>query len=129
MSANSVLYLVEINSDEMTITLSKYTSQEALQRSVTALSGLTGNSSQIILDECQGLIDKLEWLYVDQKKITYEELSKVIEFYNSSSTDKHLSIESLISGLAVRKKVSKLLIENNINDQVKRALDEIANGI
>ena len=113
----------------MTITLSKYTSQEALQRSVTALSGLTGNSSQIILDECQGLIDKLEWLYVDQKKITYEELSKVIEFYNSSSTDKHLSIESLISGLAVRKKVSKLLFENNINDQVKRALDEIANGI
>ncbi|CAM3505636.1 replication initiator protein RctB domain-containing protein [Paraphotobacterium marinum] len=122
-------HLVEINSDEMTITLSKYTSQEALQRSVTALSGLTGNSSQIILDECQGLIDKLEWLYVDQKKITYEELSKVIEFYNSSSTDKHLSIESLISGLAVRKKVSKLLFENNINDQVKRALDEIANGI
>ena len=46
-----------------------------------------------------------------------------------SSTDKHLSIESLISGLAVRKKVSKLLFENNINDQVKRALDEIANGI
>ncbi|MGR5470348.1 replication initiator protein RctB domain-containing protein, partial [Vibrio astriarenae] len=37
-------HLVEINADEITITLSKYTSPEALERSVMALSAMTGHS-------------------------------------------------------------------------------------
>ncbi|WP_036818467.1 replication initiator protein RctB domain-containing protein, partial [Photobacterium sanctipauli] len=122
-------HLVEINADELTITLSKYTSPEALQRSITALSAMSGHSVAAINDECQGLLEKLDWLRVGGEVVPYETLSKTIELYNSQQAERHLSIERLISGLAVRRKVCKLVYEGHINEQVMNALDDVAQGI
>ncbi|WP_318439351.1 replication initiator protein RctB domain-containing protein [Photobacterium leiognathi] len=122
-------HLVEINADELTIVLSKYTSPEALQRSITALSAMTGHSSSAITEECQGYLEKLDWLYVAGEKVSYETLSKTVELYNSRQDERHLSIERLISGLAVRRKVCQLVHQGHINEQVLRALDDVAKGI
>ncbi|MGF1680142.1 replication initiator protein RctB domain-containing protein [Photobacterium minamisatsumaniensis] len=122
-------HLVEINADELTITLSKYTSPEALQRSITALSAMTGHSIAAINDECQALLEKLDWLRVSGEVLSYDTLSKTIELYNSQHEERHLSIERLISGLAVRRKVCKLVFEGHINEQVMNALDDVARGI
>ncbi|MGF1700297.1 DUF3346 domain-containing protein [Photobacterium makurazakiensis] len=122
-------HLVEINADELTITLSKYTSPEALQRSITALSAMTGHSVAAINDECQALLEKLDWLRVSGEVLSYDTLSKTIELYNSQHEERHLSIERLISGLAVRRKVCKLVFEGHINEQVMNALDDVARGI
>lgn len=92
-------HLVEINADELTIILSKYTSPEALQRSITALSAMTGHSASSVSDECHELLEKLDWLRVSDQVVSYETLSKTVELYNSQQEDRHLSIERLISGL------------------------------
>jgi len=122
-------HLVEINADEITITLSKYTSSEALERSITALAAMTGHAPSQIREECVELIDKLDWLRVDDQVIPYETLSKVIELYNSQTENKHLSIERLISGLAVRRKVCKQVFDGHLDESVFRALDEVSIGI
>lgn len=122
-------HLVEINADEITITLSKYTSPEALERSITALSAMTGHPPSSIKEECTELIDKLDWLRVGNEAISYETLSKLIELYNTKNENKHLSIERLISGLAVRRKVCKQVYEGHLDESVFRALDEVAIGI
>ncbi|MBW3695237.1 DUF3346 domain-containing protein [Vibrio sp. T187] len=119
---------VEINADEITITLSKYTSPEALERSITALSAMTGHSHNSIKEECSELIEKLDWLRVGEEVVQYETLSKMIELYNDRHSNKHLSIERLISGLAVRRKVCKQVLEGHLDDTVFRALDEVAIG-
>lgn len=121
-------HLVEINADEITITLSRYTSSEALERSVTALAAMTGHSPTSIKEECLELIDKLDWLRVDNNVIQYETLSKLLELYNSQNESKHLSIEKLIAGLAVRRRVCKQVHEGHVDDTVYRALDEMAAG-
>ncbi|MGO1297592.1 MAG: replication initiator protein RctB domain-containing protein [Vibrio sp.] len=118
-------HLVEINADEITITLSKYTSSEALERSIIALAAMTGHSPNSIREECVELIDKLELLKVSDQVVPYETLSKVIELYNSQSNRRHLSIERLISGLAVRRKVSKKIMEGHLDESVFRVLDEL----
>jgi hypothetical protein len=120
-------HLVEINSEEITITLTKYTSPEALERSVTALSAMTGHSYNAVSEECRELIDKLDWLKVDDTIIPYETLSQVIDLYHQTETQKHLSIEKLIGGLAVRRKVSRLVFEGHFNELVMTALDDMAN--
>ncbi|MDH5961627.1 DUF3346 domain-containing protein [Vibrio aestuarianus] len=122
-------HLVEINADEITITLSKYTSPETLERSITALSAMTGHSPSSIKEECIELIDKLDWLRVSGEMIPYETLSKLIELYNTQNENKHLSIERLISGLAVRRKVCKQVYDGHLDESVFRALDEVAIGI
>ncbi|MCG7497929.1 DUF3346 domain-containing protein [Vibrio sp. Of7-15] len=119
-------HLVEINADELTIVLSKYTPPEALERSITALSAMTGHSATSIAEECHGLIEKLDWLRVGGEKIPYETLSKTVELFNNQPNERHLSIERLISGLAVRRKVCKLVFEGHIDQQVLLALDEVA---
>ncbi|WP_341663585.1 replication initiator protein RctB domain-containing protein [Vibrio sp.] len=119
-------HLVEINADEITITLSKYTSSEALERSVTALAAMTGHSHSSILEECKELMEKLDYLRVGQEIIAYETLSKLIELYNSQNEVKHLSIERLIAGLAVRRKVCKQVHEGHLDENVFRALDEVS---
>lgn len=48
-------HLVEINADELTITLSKYTSPEALERSITALSAMTGHSPDLSVKSVRSL--------------------------------------------------------------------------
>ncbi|MDP2572592.1 DUF3346 domain-containing protein [Vibrio penaeicida] len=121
-------HLVEINADELTITLSKYTSPEALERSITALSAMTGHSPGSIREECQELIEKLDWLRVGEDVIPYEVLSKTIELFNGQREVNHLSIEKLIRGLAVRKKVCKQVFEGHIDELVMRTLDEVATG-
>ncbi|PWI32635.1 translation elongation factor [Vibrio albus] len=122
-------HLVEINADELTITLSKYTSSEALERSITALSAMTGHSPNSIREECQELIDKLDWLRVGGEVVSYATLSKTIELFNHQSKSKHLSIERLISGLAVRRKVCKQVFEGHISEDVFRVLEEVAVGL
>ncbi|MFC1233559.1 replication initiator protein RctB domain-containing protein [Vibrio sp. F74] len=122
-------HLVEVNADELTITLSKYTSSEALERSITALSAMTGHSPSSIKEECEELIGKLDWLRVADEVVSYQVLSKTIELYNSQSSSKHLSIEKLISALAVRKKVCKSVFEGHIDEEVFRTLDDVAIGI
>ncbi|MGF1742007.1 DUF3346 domain-containing protein [Vibrio profundum] len=119
-------HLVEINADEITITLSKYTSSEALERSITALSAMTGHPYTSIKDECQELIDKLDYLRVGEQVIQYEALSRLVELYNSQGNNKHLSIERLISGLAVRRKICKLVFDGHIDESVYRAMDDVA---
>jgi hypothetical protein len=119
-------HLVEINADEITITLSKYTSPEALERSITALAAMTGHSHGSIQEECLELIDKLDYLRVGEEAIPYETLSKMVELYNGQSENKHLSIERLIAGLAVRRKVCKQVLEGHLDETVFRALDEVA---
>ncbi|MGY3689878.1 replication initiator protein RctB domain-containing protein [Vibrio coralliilyticus] len=119
-------HLVEINADEITITLSKYTSPEALERSITALAAMTGHSHNSIQEECQELIEKLDFLRVGEEIIPYETLSKLIELYNGQSENKHLSIERLIAGLAVRRKVCKQVHEGHLDETVFRVLDEVA---
>lgn len=119
-------HLVEINADELTITLSKYTSPEALERSITALSAMTGHSPSSIREECQELIEKLDWLRVMDEVVPYQQLSKTIELYNGQSSSRHLSIEKLIAALAVRKKICKSVSEGHFNEEVMRALDEVA---
>ena len=119
-------HLVEINADEITITLSKYTSPEALERSITALAAMTGQPPTTIKQECEELIDKLEWLSVSGKPISYDKLSQLVELYNSQATNKHLSIERLIAGLAVRRKVCKSIAEGNYDHSVTQILDELA---
>ncbi len=121
-------HLVEINADEITITLSKYTSSEALERSITALSAMTGHTTKSIREECLELIDKLDWIRVEKEVIPYETLSRILELYNSRNSNKHLSIERLISGLAVRRKVCKLIYEGHLDENVFKALDEITAG-
>lgn len=122
-------HLVEINADEITITLSKYTSPEALERSILALSAMTGHSPSQIRQECEELIEKLDWLRYGQEPIPYEILSKTVELFNAGNDGKHLSIERLISGLAVRRKVCKLIGEGLVNEDVLKVLDDIAIGI
>lgn len=122
-------HLVEINADELTIILSKYTSSEALQRSITALSAMTGHSAASISEECHGLLEKLDWLRVGDEVVPYETLSQIIELYNTQQDERHLSIERLISGLAVRRKVCKLVHQGHINEQVMTALDDMARGL
>lgn len=117
---------VEINADELTITLTKYTSPEALERSITALSAMTGHPFASIQEECHELLDKLDWLKVNDTILPYETLSKTIELYNVYQENKHLSIERLIAGLAVRRKVCKQVFEGHIDEMVYRALDEMA---
>ncbi|KLV09638.1 translation elongation factor [Photobacterium aquae] len=119
-------HLVEINADELTITLSKYTSPEALQRSITALSAMSGHSASAISEECHTLLEKLDWLRVSGEVVPYETLSRTIELYNEQQDARHLSIERLISGLAVRRKVCKLVFEGHYNEQVMTALDDMA---
>jgi len=119
-------HLVEINADEITITLSKYTSEEALERSISALAAMTGHSQGSIREECLELIEKLDWLRVGESPIPYETLSKMIELYNSQNNNKHLSIERLIAGLAVRRKVCKQVMDGHLDETVFRALDEVA---
>lgn len=121
-------HLVEINADELTIILSKYTSPEALQRSIKALSAMTGHPATTITEECQLYMEKLDWLKVDGNIIPYETLSRTIEFYNEQQENKHLSIERLISGLAVRRKVCRSVYEGKFDQAVLIALDEIAMG-
>lgn len=117
---------VEINADEITVTLSKYTSSEALERSITALSAMTGHSPTSIREECVELVDKLDWLRVDNQILSYEALSQLIERYNQQNSNNHLSIEKLISGLAVRRKISKLVFQGQWNETIIQALDDIA---
>ncbi|WP_295899109.1 replication initiator protein RctB domain-containing protein [uncultured Vibrio sp.] len=119
-------HLVEINADEITITLSKYTSQEALERGIAALAAMTGHSHSSIKEECTELLDKLDWLRVGEAPVPYETLSKLVELYNQQSENKHLSIERLISGLAVRRKVCKQVFEGHLDETVFRALDEVS---
>ncbi|MCJ2377591.1 DUF3346 domain-containing protein [Vibrio sp. ZSDZ34] len=119
-------HLVEINADEITIVLSKYTSTEALERSITALSAMTGHPYNSIKNECTELLEKLDWLRVDDNPVNYETLSRLIELYNSRSENKHLSIERLISALAVRKKVCKQVYLGHFDETVFRVLDEVA---
>jgi Protein of unknown function (DUF3346). len=119
-------HLVEINADELTIVLSKYTSEEALQRSITALSAMTGHPSSVITEECQGYLEKLDWLRVGDQVVPYETLSRTIEFFNQQQQERHLSIEKLISGLAVRRKVCQRVFDGHLDGQVLRALDDIA---
>ncbi|HGF7193811.1 TPA: replication initiator protein RctB domain-containing protein [Vibrio cholerae] len=121
-------HLVEINADEITITLSRYTSPEALERSITALAAMTGHAPSSIKEECVELIDKLDWLRVENDVLQYSTLSKLLELYNSQNESKHLSIEKLIAGLAVRRKVCKLVLDGHIDETVYRALDEMAAG-
>nr|WP_086940501.1 replication initiator protein RctB domain-containing protein [Thaumasiovibrio occultus] len=121
-------HLVEINADELTIVLSKYTSEEALKRSITALAAMTGHGMAAITEECQGYLEKLEYLQVGDEVLSYDILSRTVEMYNSQSSERHLSIERLISGLAVRKKVCQLVLEGHFNAQVMTALDEVAVG-
>ncbi|RXJ71881.1 translation elongation factor [Veronia nyctiphanis] len=121
-------HLVEINADELTIILSKYTSEEALQRSIAALSAMTGHPAATITEECNGYMDKLDWLKVDGDVMPYETLRKTIEFYNQSQQDRHLSIERLISGLAVRRKVCKQVFHGQLDGTVLAVLDEVASG-
>lgn len=90
---------------------------------------MTGHAPSSIREECVELIDKLDWLRVDEDVIPYETLSKMIELYNSQNESKHLSIERLISGLAVRRKVCKQVHEGHLDESVFRALDEVAIGI
>ncbi|AXY02433.1 DUF3346 domain-containing protein [Vibrio alfacsensis] len=119
-------HLVEINADEITITLSKYTSPEALERSITALSAMTGHSYASIKEECSEFIDKLDWLRVEDDPIPYETLSKTVELFNGQNNVKHLTIERLIAGLAVRRKVCRQIFEGHMDEMVFRALDEMA---
>ncbi|MBE1275629.1 replication initiator protein RctB domain-containing protein [Enterovibrio baiacu] len=121
-------HLVEINADELTITLSKYTSPEAMQRSITALSAMTGHPAATITEECQSYMDKLDWLRVDGEIMSYETLSRTIEFYNSQNEAGHLSIERLISGLAVRRKVCRQVFDGHLDGTVLAVLDEVAAG-
>lgn len=119
-------HLVEINADEITITLSKYTSPEALERSITALAAMTGHPYNSIKQECSELIEKLDYLRAGESIISYESLSKLVELYNGQTDSKHLSIERLISGLAVRRKVCKLIYEGHIDDSVYKVLEDMA---
>lgn len=120
-------HLVEINADEITITLSKYTSPEALERSITALSAMTGHSYASIKEECSDYIEKLDWLRVGgDEPIPYETLSKTVELFNTQNDIKHLTIERLIAGLAVRRKVCRQIFDGHMDEMVFRALDEMA---
>ena len=119
-------HLVEINADELTITLSKYTSNEALQRSISALAAMTGHPAGSINEECLAYMEKLDWLRVDGNIMPYESLSRTIEFYNKQQEDKHLSIERLISGLAIRRKICRQVFEGNLDRAVLAVLDEVA---
>ncbi len=119
-------HLVEINADEITITLSKYTSPEALERSITALSAMTGHSYASINEECSEYIDKLDWLRVGNDPVPYETLSKTVELFNAQNEVKHLTIERLIAGLAVRRKVCRQIFDGHMDEMVYRALDEMA---
>ncbi|GAD80773.1 replication initiator protein RctB domain-containing protein [Vibrio ezurae] len=121
-------HLVEINAEEITISLTKYTSPEALERSITALSAMTGHSPTSIREECQELLEKLDWLRVEDKVVSYEALSRTIELYNQDSEGVHLSIERLILGLAVRRKVCRQIFEGHYDETVMRVLREIASG-
>ena len=110
---------------ELTITLTKYTSEEALERSITALSAMTGHSAASISEECKELQEKLDYIKVSGEILPYETLSKTIEFYNKQDHGRHLSIENLIAGLAVRRKICKLVFSQNYDQDVLRALDEM----
>ncbi|MFA0065121.1 replication initiator protein RctB domain-containing protein [Vibrio breoganii] len=121
-------HLVEINAEEITISLTKYTSPEALERSITALSAMTGHSPTSIREECQELLEKLDWLRVGDKVVSYEALSRTIELYNQDSSGAHLTIERLILGLAVRRKVCRQILEGHYDETVMRVLREIASG-
>lgn len=89
---------------------------------------MTGHSAASISEECQGLLEKLDWLRVAGDIVPYETLSKTIELYNGQQDERHLSIEKLISGLAVRRKVCKLVFEGHMNESVITALEDIASG-
>ena len=85
-----------------------------------------GEERGIIEEECLELMEKLDYLRVGDEVVPYETLSKLIELYNSQNQNKHLSIERLISGLAVRRKVCKQVFEDHLDESVFRALDEVA---
>ena len=71
-------------------------------------------------------MEKLDWLRVDGNIMPYESLSRTIEFYNKQQEDKHLSIERLISGLAIRRKICRQVFEGNLDRAVLAVLDEVA---
>ncbi len=119
-------HLVEINAEEITITLTRYTSSEALERSIMALSAMTGHPFATVENECKELIEKLEWLKVGEDIVSYEHLSEVIELFHHSQPEKHLTIEKLIGGLAVRRKVCRDILQGHFNDSVISALNDIA---
>jgi hypothetical protein len=121
-------HLVEINAEEITISLTRYTSSEALERSITALSAMTGYSPTSIREECLELLEKLHWLKVGDQIVSYETLSRAIELYNQDSQGVHLSIERLILGLAVRRKVCRQIFEGHYDESVMRVLREIASS-
>lgn len=121
-------HLVEINAEEITISLTKYTSPEALERSITALSAMTGYSPTSIREECQELLEKLDWLKVGDQVVSYETLSRTIELYHQDAQGAHLSIERLILGLAVRRKVCRQIFEGHYDESVMRVLREIASN-
>ncbi|CAH0535081.1 hypothetical protein VST7929_02742 [Vibrio stylophorae] len=121
-------HVVEINADEITIVLTKYTSEEAMQRSIRALSAISGHSVNAISEECHALMEKLEWLKVGDEVVSYDTLSRTVELYNQQPHDRHLSIESLISGLAVRRKICQSIHQGDLNGQVMKALDDMSAG-
>jgi hypothetical protein len=49
-----------------------------------------------------------------------------VELYNQKQENGHLSIERLISGLAVRRKVCQLIHQGHLTDQVMSALNDMA---
>jgi hypothetical protein len=119
-------HLVEINAEEITITLTKYTSSEALERSITALSAMTGHPASIVEQECLELIEKLDWLKAGEQVISYDKLSEVIDLFQQSNQDKHMTIEKLIGGLAVRRKVCRNIADGHYDESVMIALQDIA---
>ncbi|GAM61058.1 hypothetical protein JCM19232_4000 [Vibrio ishigakensis] len=89
---------------------------------------MTGHSPASIKEECDELIEKLDWLRVGDKVVGYEILSRTIELYNEQTDGTHLSIERLILGLAVRRKVCRQIFEGHYDETVMRVLREIASG-
>lgn len=88
---------------------------------------MTGHPFASIKEECDELMSKLDWLRVGENVLPYETLSKTIELFNQEAKSKHLSMEKLIGGLAVRRKVCKQVFEGHLDETVMRALDEMAN--
>ncbi|MCV5918732.1 hypothetical protein OFN60_35430, partial [Escherichia coli] len=79
-----------------------------------------------IKEECSDYIEKLDWLRVGDEPIPYETLSKTVELFNTQNDVKHLTIERLIAGLAVRRKVCRQIFDGHMDEMVFRALDEMA---
>ncbi|MCV5943173.1 hypothetical protein OFN64_41475, partial [Escherichia coli] len=74
-----------------------------------------------IKEECSEYIEKLDWLRVGDEPIPYETLSKTVELFNTQNEVKHLTIERLIAGLAVRRKVCRQVFDGHMDEMVFRA--------